>query len=304
MRLLITGASGFVGSALVKHFGETFDIYAVVRGRFIGVLPSRCTVVEALTLDDIPDEILMGVDLVVHAAGVAHVQNATGVADAIYETNVAQACRLFERCGKNSVKKIVNISSIAVYGDISQEIDDFTELCPNNLYGYSKLMAEVYLKDLFVREGVQFTNLRPPLIYGLGAKGNYASVKSLLESTRHLPFPCPIPDSENRRTFLSLNGLCHAVNACVVSEITNGKSYLVADNDSISTFQFFDFVAKSLQVTIVSFHLPKIVISFVNRLPIFGKLYRKMYSDLVVVSSRELVDAGYKADIMNDLNIK
>lgn len=302
MRILITGASGFIGAALVRYMAATsHEVIAVYRGRHDRKSIHNVTNLNVEDLTDIPNDILRTIDVVIHAAGFAHVNDQDSVAKEIFEVNVRQTCLLFDQCCVSDVNKVINISSMAVYGDNALLVDDLTEISPTSLYGYSKLVSEQHLFGLSSRSDLEYTNLRPPLVYGQGAPGNYERVRLLMERVGWLPVP--LPDCENSRTFLSVKGLCSAVEVCITSSVTNGKSYIVADARGISTYQFFNAIAGIVRAQTIRVQLPEYVSSVFESVPVFRKLYKSMYSDLEVVTSKELTNCGYAPlDTLSELN--
>lgn len=228
MRILITGASGFVGRALVPA--------AVAAGHEVRAASRRPagipidTAVEAVLLPDLAGPVdwaplIDGIDAAVHLAGIAH---RSGVEDAGYDRVIRAATGDLARACARAGTSLVFVSSIGAQAG-STAVGTLTEADPPRpvtAYDHAKLAAETEVRDA----GGPFTILRPTLVYGPGVKANMALLMRLAAS----PWPLPFGAFANRRSLLALDNLVGAILFCLASPATRGEMYLVADPQPIT----------------------------------------------------------------------
>jgi nucleoside-diphosphate-sugar epimerase len=228
-RVLVTGASGFIGRVLVQEMLIAgYKVRAAVRHMPAPFTPP----VEVVTLGDLGARIawrpmMAEVDFIVHLAGIAH--TGPGVAAARYDlVNHRATAALAEAARAAGVKRVVFVSTIrAQTGPRSDHILSETDVPrPTDPYGRSKLAAEVAL----ARSGVDFTVLRPVLVYGPGVKGNLRALVRLAA----LPVPLPFGGFANRRSVLSVHNLVAAIAHVLRHKASGGKTYVVADLQPVS----------------------------------------------------------------------
>jgi nucleoside-diphosphate-sugar epimerase len=224
MRVLITGATGFVGRAVVTAFA-TADrtVRAAVRRPPQPPFAAGVEVVQHPDLSQSFDwaPLLAGVDQIVHLAGIAHTG---GVAPELYDRVNRQAtAELAAAATRARVRHFVFVSSIRAQSGPSADhaLTEHDEPAPTDAYGRSKLAAEAAVRSA----GVPFTILRPALFYGPGVKGNFA----LLLRAALSPWPLPVKDFVNRRSLLSIDNFISALNFVLSSPATIGETYVLAD---------------------------------------------------------------------------
>ncbi len=223
-RILVTGASGFVGRAVVAAFAQSgHTVRAAVRRQPAERFPAGVDVAQhpdlAQSFDWSP--YLDGVAQVVHLAGIAHTG---GVAAERYERiNHRATAELAAAAARNGIRHFVFVSSIRAQSGPSADhaLSERDEALPTDAYGRSKLAAEYAVRD----SGVPFTILRPALFYGPGVKGNFAM---LLRAARSRA-PLPVKDFVNRRSLISIDNFISALAFVLSSPATLGETYVVAD---------------------------------------------------------------------------
>jgi nucleoside-diphosphate-sugar epimerase len=222
--ILVTGASGFVGRALVTELtGLGYSVRAAMR-QPADVFPRN---VEVVAVSDLtrPVEwraLLKGVETVVHLAGIAHA--GPEIAEELYDrVNRLATTELAKAAHAVGVRHLVFISSIrAQSGPSSAEVQRETDTPqPTDAYGRSKLAAE----DAVRAAGVPFTILRPVLIYGPGVKGNLDRLIRLAQE----PWPLPLGLCRNRRSLLARQNLLSAIHFVLQQPSAKGETYIVAD---------------------------------------------------------------------------
>lgn len=192
--VLLTGSTGFVGSALLSEL-KKFPDFRVISAVRSAVSPASDDVVVVGNIDGTTDysSALNGVDVVVHSAARAHIMR-DEVADPLAEyrtVNVEGTLNLAKQAVAAGVKRFVYISSIKVNGESTSGLQAFTEsdsAKPEDPYGVSKYEAEEGLRLLAQETGLEIVIIRPPLVYGPGVKANFLSLVKLSATELPLPF--------------------------------------------------------------------------------------------------------------------
>jgi nucleoside-diphosphate-sugar epimerase len=223
-RILVTGASGFIGSAVVAALArDGYDVRAAVR-RPGQSFPDGVAVVQhpdlAGTFDWRP--LVDGIDQVVHLAGIAHVSR--GIDAAAYDrVNRAATAQLAIAAAQAGVGHFIYVSSIRAQSGPSADhaLTERDPPAPIDAYGSSKLAAEQAVRA----SGVPFTILRPVALYGPGVKGNFA----LLARAAASFLPLPLRDFNNRRSLLGIDNFISVLSFVLATPATIGETYVVAD---------------------------------------------------------------------------
>jgi nucleoside-diphosphate-sugar epimerase len=282
----VTGATGFVGTALLDHLRQHgHPVRAVVR-RPTAALRSD---VEAIALGDLTGpvdwtEALKDVDIVVHLAARVHVMKSEGAA-ALAEyrrMNVDVTARLARAAAQAGVKRFVLASSVKAVGESTapgERFDDNTPPRPTSAYGISKLEAERALAAEAAGTAMSYTILRPPLIHGPGAGGNLARLERWIRSGIPLPFGA----IDNRRSLLSLHNFCQALRVAGLHPATAGKAFLVADEPAVSTPELVRAEARRLGQPFLLVRVPgswlRIVAIASGNLPKLERLTESLWAD-------------------------
>jgi nucleoside-diphosphate-sugar epimerase len=223
-RVLVTGASGFIGRAVVAAFAKDGRaVRAAVRQPPQPAFTAGVDVVQHPDLAQPFDwqPLLDGVDAVIHLAGIAH----TGGADAgLYDRVNRQATALLAKAAAQAgVNRFVFVSSIRAQSGPSADhaLSERDPPAPSDPYGRSKLAAE----DAVRASGAPFTILRPVLLYGPGVKGNFA----LLARSARSWLPLPLKDFNNRRAMLGIDNFISALAFVLSTPAAVGETYLVGD---------------------------------------------------------------------------
>ncbi len=218
MRVLVTGAAGFLGSYLVADLPGHTLICASRRpmpGADWRPLPDLGGDVDWAPL-------LQDVDAVVHLANIAHQLASEDDFARVNQRATASLCAAAKAAG---TRQLVYVSSIyAQVGHSSPRVIRETDVpTPINAYGRSKLATE----RIVAESGVPFTILRPALVLGTGAKGNAGTLKKLAR----LPLPLPLGSIDAKRSFLSAENFPGAVATVLADPRALGETYIVADPD-------------------------------------------------------------------------
>lgn len=237
MRLLITGANGFVGQALCDE--ARLRGYAVRCATRAVWRPDGCTERVAVgAIDDKTDwtTALQGVDTVIHLAARVHVMRdeAADPLTAFLAVNLHGTANLARQAARAGVKRLVYVSSIKVNGERTTEAGAFTEADradPQDPYAVSKWEAEQALHRIAGETGLEVVVVRPPLVYGAGVQGNFISMLNVLAKG----LPLPLASVHNRRSLIYVGNLVDALIACALHPGAAGQTYVVSDGEDVST---------------------------------------------------------------------
>jgi len=250
-RVLVTGASGFVGSALCRHFvAHGLDVIGTVRSLPATLVPGveYRIVGELGTSTAWSDEVFTEVKIVVHCAARVHVMH-DYAQDPLMEfrrANTLGTENLAQVAAHTGVKRLIFLSSVKVNGENSQSdspIDETSPTSPQDYYGISKLEAEQALFRIAAETGMEVVILRPPMVYGPGVKGNFLRLLKIVDSGIPLPFSLV----NNQRSFIYLNNLTGVIAACLTDPAAVGRTYMVSDGEDISTAQLITQMAHALE---------------------------------------------------------
>lgn len=234
--LLITGARGFVGTALNRALaGLHRQTRCAIRTKDQA---SHGDTVTIGNIDECTDwrPALCGVDSVIHLAGRAHIMRdpATDPLAEYRRINVDGTVKLARDAAAQGVRRLIFLSSAKVHGEYFREDRPFSEgdtPHPEDPYGRSKLEAEQALQRVAEDTGLEVAVLRPPLVYGPGVKGNFLRLLRLIDSG----MPLPLASIRNRRSLIFVGNLVDAIITCTDAPAAAGKTYLVSDGEDIST---------------------------------------------------------------------
>lgn len=262
MAILVTGSTGFIGKHLIQLEKE---FRCVVR---IGENHSFADNYVVPTIDGKTEwsGCFDGVDSIIHLAGLAHNKSYT---DSEYKSvNTEGTLRLALKAAEVGVKRFVFVSSIGVNGTNSSDRAFLPSdvVKPSNSYALSKYEAELGLWDISRQTGLEVVIVRPTLVYGSDAPGNFGMLAKLVKKMPLLPFGL----ANNRRDFISVTNLVDLLVLCTSHESAPGNVFLASENETVSTREFVSAIANGQGNKV--FHVP-IPVSFMR---LAGRLTGKM----------------------------
>lgn len=272
--ILVTGANGFLGSSIIRSLSS--DERYCPRGAVRGVVSGSEIIGGRYPVGDISSQTdwsvpLAGVHTVIHTAALVHVSDELdGVADPqaeYYRVNVAATVNLARQACLAGVRRFIFISSIGVNGEknnVPFTADD--EPNPVGLYAQSKLKAEIALWGMKEKEAMDIVIVRPPLIYGPNAPGNFGKLVRLISTGLPLPFGNL---DFNRRSFVAIDNLVDLIVTCIDEPRAANQVFLAADESSFSTLEFTNEIAKAMGKSPFVFSFPVSMMLFVAR--VLGK---------------------------------
>ena len=257
MKILVTGASGFVGQHLVKLLKQQ-GVCVVGVGR-------KLITSDADMFFSVPDfadinawqKSLEGCDALVHLAARVHVMQDKTVNPLaeFRKVNVDATLNLAKNAAQAGVKRFVFISSIKVNGERTEIAKPFTEeavVNPQDAYAVSKNEAEQCLLQIAQQTGMEVVIIRPPLIYGAGVKANFASMMRAVK----YGLPLPLGNIQNKRSFLYVGNLVSLIAKCIEHPKAANQVFLVSDGYDVSTTELLQACAKASGVKARLFSVP------------------------------------------------
>lgn len=246
MKILLTGATGFIGRHLVPLLHSQGHILVMpVRRPDIKIAGHATYYLRDFDDNGAWSALMQGVDVLIHLAGRAHVlkEEQGDPTQLFQQANVDFPMRLARIAALNQVKRFVFVSSIGVMGPArTKPFSVENQPDPIEPYAKSKWLAECMLTEFSQQQGLELVVVRPPLVYGPGAPGNFGRLLSLAK----LRIPLPFGAVHNQRSFISVQNLADFLRLCAEHSDAAGQTFLVCDGQDISTTELLTKIRRQL----------------------------------------------------------
>jgi UDP-glucose 4-epimerase len=278
--IVLTGATGFVGSAIAAKI-ECKELRLI--SRCDPKIPNTIFCKEAICKSSNYQYFLQNSDVVIHSAARVHVMKDLAQ-DPLAEfraVNVEGTLNLARQAAEAGVKRFIFLSTIKVLGEDTVLGKPFTNddrLDPQDPYSVSKAEAEIGLREIGQNSDMDIVIIRPPLVYGAGVKGNFSSLLKLVR----LAIPLPLGDIENKRSFVSIENLVDLVVTCLDHPNAKNKSFLVSDDRDLSTPDLLSMIAKAGGRKPWIFKCPLLLLSIFLRLLGKSAVYERLCGSMQV----------------------
>ncbi|PKH01845.1 nucleoside-diphosphate sugar epimerase [Psychromonas sp. MB-3u-54] len=268
MKIVLTGSTGFLGKALLtKLANEPVELIQLGRNKDNKNNPDYIYIKGFDSASQF-NLAIYKCDIVIHCAARVHIMddNSASPLKAFREVNTHGTLNLAQQAADAGVKRFIFISSIKVNGESTEPGAPFkpdTDFIPTDPYGLSKYEAEVGLRKIAENTGMEIVIIRPPLVYGPGVKANFAAMIKWVNKG----IPLPLGGiTENRRSLVSLDNLVDLIITCIDHPKAANQTFLVSDDDDISTSKLLVRMATALDVPNRMLPIPSSWLTFAAKL--------------------------------------
>lgn len=287
MKVLVTGANGFIGQAVLSRLNQMSDVTAMGSVRHLAMVSdanSPLVMTADLSAQTDWSESLVGVQVVIHTAARVHMirEAAQNPLEEFRRVNVQGTLNLARQAVRQGVRRFVFLSSIGVNGaeTFDKPFTDQDPVAPHSPYAVSKHEAELGLQAVAKETGMEVVIIRPPLVYGLDAPGNFGSLIRWL----HRGVPMPLGAVHNKRSLVSLDNLVDLIKTCVMHPAAANHIFLVSDGEDVSTTDLLRRLGKALgkqpRLLTIPMSLLKIVATLMGKSDVAKSLCGSLQVDI------------------------
>lgn len=288
INILITGATGFIGSHLLGKLEQTNHKIAIaVRNISIdnNLSGKNCIEINEIDSNTNWEIALKNIDIVIHLAARAHIlkESALNPEAEFEKVNTQGTINLVQQSIQAGVKQFIFMSSIGAITSLSETILTETSPChPDTPYGRSKLKAELAIQDICQNSAMNWTILRPTLVYGENNPGNMERLLTLTSKK----IPLPLSSISNRRSLLYVGNLVDAIITCLEHPNAKNQTFIISDGEDLSTPELIRHLGKSMNKSPLLLPFPPSLILFCTKLIGKAQAGDRLLSSLQVDSSK------------------
>jgi nucleoside-diphosphate-sugar epimerase len=232
MNILLTGVTGFLGGQVLRMLKMDHAITGVVREK-TNSIDFDCLIADMNSISDLSTE-LADINCVIHCAARAHIITELGgdTLASYRQTNTEGTLKLARQAAEAGVTRFIFISTIGVNGLFTTKpFTSLDEPSPQESYSISKYEAEIGLRKIAEETGMEIVVVRPPLVYGANAPGNFGKLAVLAEKN----FPLPLGAINNKRSLVGIDNLIDLIATCIEHPQAANQTFLVSDDHDVST---------------------------------------------------------------------
>ncbi len=305
MSILVTGSTGFIGRALIKELlSVNYHVSASVRYKD-SFVPDDIEKVVVGNISSSTDwsQALRGVSVVIHCAGRAHVMNKSelNLLAEFRKVNTAGTLSLARQATTKGVKRFIFISSIGVNGNYSTSpFLETDKIDPKEAYAISKTEAEIGLLVLAEEAAMEVVIIRPPLVYGGNAPGNFGYLIKWMNKG----IPLPLGAIYNKRSLVALDNLVNFIIHCLENPKAANEVFLISDGEDVSTTELLQKVAKVFGIRSLLIPVPVWLMLLAAKLIGKEDMANRLFGSLQVDNSKACDLLGWKPVITMDEQLK
>ena len=278
MKILITGASGFIGQYALQPLAKVAEV---------GVISLRDKDVSAIQFD--------GIDTILHLAGKAHQMEAIDP-DEYFKVNHRLTLSFAKAAKAKGVSHFIFVSTVKVYGDHTSEIFNETSTCrPTDPYGESKRLAEKELLTL-AEETFVVSIIRPPLVYGPKVKGNLKRLSGLIKKLPILPFG----GIQNERSMVFVGNLVALI--IKIIETKERGIFIAGDQSRKSTSDLVQTMMEQMEINKSNISLPRSFVLLIKMLK--PQLYSRLFESYIIENQHTNKRLNFKPPFSFEEGIK
>jgi len=295
-KVVLTGGSGYVGTRLTQVLVDAgFKVSILVKNK---CLAQSGESVECKTIGDMCDVLdwkihLNDADYVIHLAARAHIikESSNAPLDDFMKVNCDATVRLASCAATVGIRRFIYISTIGVLGNSNTSkntFDNYSKYDPQDMYSISKMKAEIALKKISTSTKMEVVIVRPPLVYGADAPGNFHRLMRLID----LGLPLPLGKLTSRKSMISLYNLCDLITKTIEAPLDRFNILVATDGSNWTTAELVALIGKYMGNKRPIFSVP------VPMLVIFASIIGKRSEIFKLMSSLQ-IDGSKTKEILN-----